>query len=215
MGNGSSRPRSETRVSSRDTSTRTRGRRRMRSKAARFSRSVISSPAPPATYSKARCEMRPWASDSKSPRLTGGGSGPDGADVGGPSGSGDRRGPAKPAAARPRVETSASRRVVRTGPSVMGAAGLPGLRGLSRELVVDELDEVGGLHEALAESVVLGQHVRLLHLGEGLPLLPRRLDEPDAVPEHVRELLDLGLPREGAMPGDDLDVVGQGGHRLL
>src|SRR5260370_4833414 len=185
MGNGSSWPRRERPVSSRDTSTRTRGRNRMRSKAARFSRRVISSAAPPVTYSKARCDMRPRARASKSPRLTGG-TAPAGSEVGGPSAPWDCRGPARPATARPRVETSASRREVPTGRSVMGAAGLLGLRGLSRQLVVDELDEVGGLHEALSESVVLLKDVRLLHLGAGLPLLHRSPPEAYAVPGHDR-----------------------------
>src|SRR5437868_7086248 len=54
-----------------ETSVSTRGRIRSRSKAAWFSRTVISSPAPPATYSYAMCGIRALASGSKSSRVSG------------------------------------------------------------------------------------------------------------------------------------------------
>ena len=70
-GNASGCPNSVSRVSIRETSTRTRGRRRIRSSDSRSQRSVSPSAAPPWMYAAASGERRCCASVSKSERLTG------------------------------------------------------------------------------------------------------------------------------------------------
>src|SRR5712692_3224426 len=59
--------------------------------------------------------------------------------------------------------------------------------------VVDQLNEIAGLHETLALGVVFGDDIFFLHLLERLAPLLAGFDQGDAVPQHVAEFLDVGL----------------------
>ena len=66
------------------------------------------------------------------------------------------------------------------------------------KFVVDQLNEVAGLHETLTLGIIFGDDIFFLHLLERLTLLLAGFDQGDAVSQHIGEFLDVGLGRKRA-----------------